>query len=120
MTYRSVEHYFQAQKTLDPLERADVRSAPTPVEAKARGKQVTLRADWEQVKFDVMRVGVREKFVQNPVLKQRLLDTGDEELQEGNHWRDAVWGIDEATGQGQNWLGRILMETREQLRKEGA
>jgi predicted NAD-dependent protein-ADP-ribosyltransferase YbiA (DUF1768 family) len=47
-------------------------------------------------------------------LADRLLLTGDEELIEGNYWHDHIWGV--CDGTGTNWLGKILMEIRDELR----
>ena len=58
---------------------------------------------------------VLEKFKQNPELKQKLLETGNQELIEGNTWNDTFWGV--CNGQGQNWLGKILMLARSELNK---
>ena len=74
-----------------------------------------MRPDWESVKIDFMRYLVWNKFSTHEDLKLRLLDTADAELIEGNNWGDAFWGV--CNGRGQNWLGRILMETREKLRQ---
>jgi ribA/ribD-fused uncharacterized protein len=115
--YNTVEHYYQSRKTEDRSEQAAIRSAPTPSEAKALGLKATIRSDWNEVRIGIMRWGVLAKFQQNPVLLSRLLDTGDEYLREGNHWSDKFWGVDERTGQGENWLGRILMEVRDQLQR---
>jgi len=59
--------------------------------------------------------GVREKFKQED-LKQMLLDTGDQELVEGNTWNDTFWGV--CRGEGQNNLGKILMKVRMELRQQ--
>ena len=56
------------------------------------------------------------KFTQNPDLAKRLLDTGDEILEEGNTWHDTYWGVDLKTGEGKNMLGSILMRVRNELR----
>ena len=114
--YQTMEHFFQSQKTLDPIEAARIRIASGPGEAKRLGRKIELRKDWESIKLDVMRRGVKAKFDQNEQLRVRLLETGDQELQEGNYWHDLYWGIDEETGCGENWLGKILMEIREQYR----
>jgi len=45
---------------------------------------------------------------------ERLLATGDQELIEGNTWGDRFWGV--CDGEGQNQLGRLLMELRNELR----
>lgn len=78
--------------------------------------KVELRSDWEEVKLDVMRDVVFAKFFQNPELAKRLLATGGSNLIEGNNWHDTFWGVDSETGEGQNNLGKILMEIRAELK----
>jgi predicted NAD-dependent protein-ADP-ribosyltransferase YbiA (DUF1768 family) len=78
------------------------------------GQKVTLRKDWEGVKIQVMRDVLRLKFA-NPGLRDRLLETGDRELIEGNTWGDTFWGV--CRGSGKNWLGQLLMELRGELSK---
>jgi ribA/ribD-fused uncharacterized protein len=112
--YPSVEHAYQAAKTLDETEKKVIALAATPGEAKKRGKKLVLREDWESVKVDFMRYLVWYKFTMYPDLGKMLLDTGDAELIEGNTWNDTFWGV--CNGVGQNWLGRILMETRGRLK----
>jgi hypothetical protein len=43
-------------------------------------------------------------------MAQRLIQTGDAYLIEGNTWGDQYWGV--CDGQGLNSLGLLLMETR--------
>ncbi len=112
--YASVEHAYQAAKTHVAEERTAIRHLPTPNQAKKAGKVVTIRPDWEDVKVSVMRELLHEKFAQEPE-KLVLLATGDEELVEGNWWGDRFWGQC-PVGEGQNWLGRLLMEIRAELR----
>jgi len=114
-TYPTVEHAYQAHKTLNEDSRALIRRAKTPAEAKKLGRGVEIRSDWNDVKIDLMRTFTRLKF-ENPLLRQYLLATGDAELVHGNTWNDRFWGV--CRGTGENWLGRILMELREELRKE--
>ena len=113
-TYRNSEAAFQSAKSLDPTVR-DTFSEMTGVTAKREGRKVQLRSDWESVKDGIMEDVVREKFVQNPDLLQRLIDTGDMELQEGNNWHDTYWGVDLSSGKGKNRLGTILMKIRSEL-----
>lgn len=112
--YPSIEHAFQALKTVNPEERESVQLASTPAEAKRLGRRVTLRGDWPQVKVDVMTGLVRLKFLPDTELASKLLATGDAELIEGNTWNDTFWGI--CRGKGQNHLGKILMEVRSKRR----
>ena len=113
ITYQNNEAAFQAQKTLDIEERKQFADL-SPSVAKRKGRKVTLRNDWEEVKFDVMLEICRAKFTQNQDLAEKLLATGDEELIEGNTWGDRIWGM--VDGTGKNWLGKILMQIREELK----
>jgi ribA/ribD-fused uncharacterized protein len=108
--YRTVEHAYQAAKTLDLDLRHKISNAPT-AKAKRLGQNVELRPDWETVKIDIMRDLLTQKFSYHE-LREKLLATGTEELVEGNWWRDTFWGQC-PLGNGQNWLGRLLMEIRD-------
>ena len=110
--YLSVEHAFQAAKTADPLEQQKIREMPTPGKAKRAGRQVTLRPNWERIKLRIMEALVRQKFG-HPELGKKLLATGNKELVEGNNHGDVFWG--KYNGEGENWLGRILMKVRQEL-----
>ena len=112
--YGNNEAAFQAQKCLDPAERAAFAGL-NPTQAKHRGRRVSLRPDWEQVKAGLMREIVRAKFTQNPELREMLLATGDAYLEEGNTWGDRIWGT--VNGKGRNLLWTILMEIREELKQ---
>ena len=116
--YPTLEHAFQAAKTNDPIERAQVRSAPTPGAAKRMGRRVTLRADWESSRVGVMRALLWAKFRAEPLLSM-LRATGETSLIEGNSWHDQIWGqcyCDTHTDiPGQNLLGQLLMELRGRL-----
>jgi len=114
--YSSVEHAYQAAKTLIPAEREKIRKAPTPAVAKKLGRTVTIRKDWDEIKDQVMKGLVLIKFLLNSDLQKKLLDTGEAFIQEGNYWHDTYWGVDLATGKGCNKLGKILMEVRDYIR----
>ena len=111
------EHYFQAQKFDDDAYREKIRTTKSPMIAArlGRSRRVPIRPDWESVKVDVMRKAVEAKINAHEELKELLLSTGNEELIE-DAARDSFWGCG-ADGSGQNWLGRILMELREQLKR---
>ena len=110
------EHYFQAQKFVETEFEEQVRLSATPMEAanKGRDRSKPLRKDWEEVKDDVMRRAVLEKFESNTDARNMLLSTGNEDLIEKTT-KDYYWGCGE-DGTGKNMLGKILMETREILR----
>lgn len=110
ITYQNTEAAFQAQKCIDPADRARFAGL-NPSEAKRLGRRVKLRSDWETVKNQIMCQVVQAKFTQNPDLMAKLKATGDAILIEGNTWGDRYWGV--CRGAGQNKLGRILMALRD-------
>jgi ribA/ribD-fused uncharacterized protein len=116
-----VEHGYQAAKTLIPAEQQLILNCKSPGQAKREGKKVTMRADWDQVKANVMLTLVRSKFQQDTRLAGQLLATGDELLREGNYWHDNYWGSCKCTkcgDNGKNMLGNILMQVRAELKGE--
>ncbi|MFD7629330.1 GTP cyclohydrolase II [Streptomyces sp. NPDC059851] len=115
LAYPTVEHAYQAAKTLDPAIRERIAREPDPDEAKRLGRRHADREDWEEAKVAVMRSLVGQKF-QEPALRERLLATGTAELVEGNDWGDEFWGV--CAGHGQNTMGLILMAVREQARRD--
>lgn len=116
IVYPTIEHFFQAQKAMNIEERKAIIEASSPNIAKAIGRKVQLRPHWEEIKDQVMYDGVKAKFSKNPILKEKLLATGDAELIEGNWWNDTYWGV--CKGVGYNKLGQILMRVRDELNKE--
>lgn len=110
--YRNNEAAFQAMKC---PERADEFQELGPSEAKRLGRSVKLRSDWTKVKEQIMYEICLAKFTQNPDLREKLLNTEDAELIEGNAWRDTEWGV--CNGVGKNKLGKILMRVREELKE---
>ena len=114
-SYATVEHAYQAHKTLDEGPRELIRKATSPAIAKKLGRGVLLRPDWDIVKLDLMRTFVKKKF-ENPFLRPLLISTGEAQLVYGNTWNDRFFGV--CRGTGANWLGKILMEVREEARRE--
>ena len=93
----------------------------TAKDAKTKGGKITLPDDWYDRNLDIMRNLLRLKFSQ-PKFKDKLLSTGDKELCEGNDWHDNFWGACKCPEckdiEKQNWLGKLLMEIREELKNE--
>lgn len=123
MLFPSVEHAYQANKTSLKGERLAFTSHRyTAGDAKRMGRNLTLRANWEEVKNRIMESLVRQKFL-NYYLLEKLLATGDKWLEEGNSWHDVYWGVCSGTCKkgphepvGSNKLGMLLMKIRAELR----
>lgn len=117
LTFGSIEAAYQALKCKDYTDMVQFCNL-SPKEAKYRARVLKeagkCRSNWDDLSLDVMENLIRMKFTMHQDLKQKLLDTGDAELIEGNYWKDYFWGV--CNGVGENHLGKILMKIREELR----
>lgn len=111
LTYENNEAAFQAQKDLS--RSAEFTKLP-PNEAKRLGRKVKLRKDWNDVRVSIMYEIVFNKFCHNTELREKLINTGDSYLIEGNTWNDKFWGV--CKGEGRNELGKILESVRFELK----
>lgn len=112
----TTEHYYQAMKFphLPEYQMKIYRATSASQAAKlGRDRAVTLRSDWGSVKDEVMVTAIRAKFSSNPHLKARLLSTGTQKLVEKTT-SDYYWGCGR-NGTGQNKLGLLLMQVRDEL-----
>lgn len=116
-TYPTVEHYFQSMKFMDEKYKEQIQQAKNPTLAKQLGqsRNIPLRADWEQIKDQIMYEGLMAKFTQLPHLKQKLLETGNYFLIE-NAPSDYYWGCGR-NGKGKNKLGQLLMRVRKEIQE---
>lgn len=115
VVFPTVEHAFQAAKTLDRSQRLAIAALPTPGKAKRAGRKLDLRGDWEAVKVDCMRHLLRLKFRPGSALAAKLVATHPARIFEANSWGDTFWGVDHRTGRGRNHLGILLEEIRSEL-----
>jgi len=115
-SWRSIEHYFQALKFLDPQIQNEIFSCRSASDAihLAHGRQNLCRPDWDEIKDSAMEKLLQVKF---SVLEFRsvLLKTGQEELIANND--DPYWGVG-VDGSGQNKLGQYMMAVRDTLREK--
>lgn len=112
--YGSAEAAYQSGKY--PAAERDVFTTLDPDTAKKLSRtQPYDTAAWEARKERTMREVVTAKFAQNPELAKKLAATGDRLLEETNWWGDKIWGVFQ--GEGQNQLGKLLMDVRARLAK---
>ena len=109
-------------KTMDRILKAR-----TPKECKALGREVSPfdGVVWDAERYEIMKAGNREKFLQHPDLREKLLATGNAILAEASPL-DGIWGIklsadaaedvDPSRWPGMNLQGKLLMELREEFR----
>jgi len=127
--FTTAEHYMMWSKArlFDEAACEEIRTAAHPGDAKRLGRQVRNFDErvWSAVARQVVFVGSVAKFSQNPDLRGVLLRT--EGLLVEASPTDLVWGIglaiddpraaDPARWLGSNWLGTVLTEVREALRR---
>jgi ribA/ribD-fused uncharacterized protein len=122
--YPTAEHAYQAGKARKDEVREWILSAPTPslVAMAAHGLYTwDIVPEWSRTKFDRMRKVLSAKFTQHEDLKKLLLSTGNARLVEAGRTDNAVnrtWG--EVNGKGQNMLGVLLMEVRDEIKAQEA
>ncbi len=119
-TYKTTEHAYQSAKFfgVDWKLAEEVKNTKSAHGAfkLARANADKVRSDWDKVKLDVMEEIVRAKLNQHPYVKQKLLETGDYDIVEDSP-KDSFWGWGPDRN-GQNWLGKIWMKLRSELREE--
>lgn len=128
------EQYFISQKCLlfdeTNIELYNkIMESKLPMVIKKLGRLVKNFDEriWEKEKYEIMKNGLRYKFNQNKLLKNKLLDTKMKSLYEASKY-DLIWGIGvdstqaskitESSYPGKNLLGKALMEIREEIRNK--
>ena len=111
IVYHNNEAAFQAQKDLTRVAEFESLGGK---DAKRLGRRVNLRADWNDVRDNIMADLIKIKF-SDPELAEKLvtnkvIEANNGFIQEDNNWHDTYWGV--CNGEGNNMLGKILMDTR--------
>jgi ribA/ribD-fused uncharacterized protein len=124
--FPTAENAFQAMKiSFSPftpeqaMEWITMMTKVSSFEAKKKGKEIKINIiGWDQVALLRMERVQFLKYTQHPLLKNKLLATGNTQLIEINHWNDKLWGVDSKTLIGRNQLGETLMKLRDTFHKE--
>jgi N-glycosidase YbiA len=119
--YPTVEHAYQCQRYTDKEIIEEIRSARSPVkawEASSKYKHLQIpEFKKEEYKLEVMKKLMRLKAEQHEEIRKALVESGD--LNIVKHITtyppgDGFWD-DGEDGKGQNHMGRMWMEIREEL-----
>ena len=110
--WKTAEHALQGSKAQSDSQRDVIGGAKSPSEAKRLGWCIPLPPGWEEEKSAIMKEILHQKF-SNPFLREMLKGTGSALLVNGSHPADSYWGFYD--GEGENILGRLLMEVREEI-----
>lgn len=125
--WRTTEALFQAMRFAedDPI-REEIRKEKSPMGAKLKAKANVDKMVVEQLSeqdLENMRYCVRLKLEQHKDLADMLRDSKELPIYEdvtnrGRKGSNLFWGalrLDEDTWEGENWLGNIWMEMRDEL-----
>ena len=114
--YKSVEHAYQAAKSDHQEWKEFCMSTQSPYDVKRKSHGCVVRSDWNAIKVVVMESLLRQKF-NTEIFRTLLLQTGEQNIQEGNTWGDRFWGVDLRNNPniGENHLGRLIMKIRNEL-----
>lgn len=128
--YKTCEALFQALRFEGyPEIQKEIQQCPSPMGAKMiarKNRELLGRGKmWDEAPSDIplMKECLELKLEQHPELKDMLIETGDAEIIEDctTHDRESArfWGAVRKDGQwiGENVLGKLQMEIREELVK---
>ena len=120
--YMTVEHAYQCARYADQKIIYEIRKATSPVKAwqtSCKYKHLQI-PDFksEEYKREVMKKMMKLKVLQHEEVRKALLETGDKKIVKhiltyppgDGYWDD---GVD---GKGENQIGKIWMEIREELK----
>lgn len=131
ITFHNCEQYMMYHKAIlfqDNIIANKILGTIDAKEIKALGRQVRNfdETTWDLHKVRIVKQGNLLKFSQNEKLSVYLLDTGNRILIEASPY-DKIWGVglketdlliqNPDTWKGENLLGFILMEVRDELRR---
>jgi ribA/ribD-fused uncharacterized protein len=120
--------FFKAKTFKDEVSSGKILMETDPEFQKQLGREVKgfNQNVWDQYKEQMMFIACFEKFNQNDNYKKILLETGDKIIVEASPF-DKIWGIglgignpdilDESKWNGQNLLGKVLMDVRTKLKE---
>lgn len=118
--YFSMEQYMAAEKARlfgDFSAERKIMKAKSSKEIQSVEPQIRFfeKETWEHIRFTILLNGTYQKFMQNPRLKEFLLDTRDRVLLE-EKWKNK--SLDEMMiTRKNNGLGCLLMEVRDEIRR---
>lgn len=116
--YKTVEHYYQSEKFDNKELKTKIINAKTPKEASIIGRDRSNKRkdNFKQIKKQVMYNGILEKFRQNRDIAYKLIETRNKDIAEATI-DEYYWGIGKDKS-GENNIGKILVNVREQIKKE--
>ena len=121
-SFLTSEALYQAFRFRDEEIQRIIMHEKSPMAAKMKSKKYRsrTRADWDEVRVDIMEWCLLMKLKCNwESFSSLLLSTGSREIVEESH-KDRFWGaVSDESGLliGRNILGKLLMKIREEIKR---
>ena len=128
-TYNCGEQMMMHLKALtfhDYIIAEKIMKSSNPKEIKALGRQVQnfKSEQWDKVKYDLVKIGLYNRFTQDLEAKEELLKHKGKIFVEASPY-DRIWGVgvritdalDKRMWKGQNKLGKALTNVRELIKE---
>ena len=117
--FQTSEHAFHYLKFIETNKEIanKIKESFSPNDARniAHENKEYRLSNWSDVKYQNMEKVLRLKVEQNPIVKETLLNTKDYIIAENCIDEDTDWGLDN-NNQGNNYLGKIWMKIREDIK----
>ena len=129
-TFCCTEQFMMFKKAMlfnDPESAQKIINTRNPRDHQLYGRQVKNfdQKVWNVNKYEIVLTGNHHRFTQSKICRDLLFSTGNKKICEASPY-DVVWGVglaesdqlilDEANWRGQNLLGKILTQVRDNLR----
>jgi len=111
--YRCSEWYYMAQRIDDLWAKKVIAFLSTWYWLAMKARKLYDLDQDEERRVEFMRNAIREKFDNNPELKDELLATWDRNIIEYTFWNDVCFWINQDTLKWKNILWKLLMEYRD-------
>lgn len=106
VNFWTIENFYQAMKSNDINEIKKI-ALMNPFKAKLYTRNIKIRENWNDIKLEIMKYGIKHKFSEGTKWKKEL-DKCKTEIIEWNNWNDTYWGKCIFTGKGENNLGKLI------------
>ena len=114
----TAEHAYHAMKACNQYDAGLILGLPHADQPRRNGRQMSLRPDWRDIRLEVMECVLRDKFTLGAGSSgwgMKLVATADLELVNETKFKtNLFWGTH--NGKGENNLGKLLMQIREELK----
>ncbi len=114
--FRDSEWYYMASRTDNPEIKKMIAFMSIWYGLARKSRELFDLDTDERKRIEYMHKAINLKFDSNPLLKEKLLNTGNKNIIEYTYWKDTFFWIDQNTLTGRNILGKLLVAYRDNNR----